>query len=62
LSYSEIMQMSTWERRFYINHHSNNIDKESERQENMKKNKNGTTSISGDNLKQKLKTNQIPNQ
>lgn len=56
------MKMPTWERRYYINLHSNNIEEEAEKQENLKTNKNGKTSISGDNLKQKLKTNQIPNQ
>jgi hypothetical protein len=61
LTYSEIMSMPTWERRFHINQHSNKIEKEREKQENDEKNKDGKKIISGDILKQKLKTNQIPN-
>jgi hypothetical protein len=55
------MSMPTWERRFHINQHSNKIEKEREKQENDEKNKDGKKIISGDILKQKLKTNQIPN-
>lgn len=62
LTYTELLNMPTWERRFHINQHSNKVEKDIERQENIKKRSDGKTSISGETLKQKLKTNEIPNQ
>lgn len=67
LSYSDVLNMSVYERRSYLSLLLNENTKKSEmiEEENEKlKNKNGsrTTRVSGDQLKAKLKSGEIPNQ
>lgn len=56
--------MPTWERRFYMNIHMENVEKQNESRANQQKSVGGkgsrSTSISGSALKSKLKNNQIP--
>lgn len=58
--------MPTYERRFYLHLHSNNVEKQIEAREvqGKKSGSNGSRSqsISGNALKHKMKNNLIPNQ
>lgn len=67
LSYSDVLAMSIYERRNYLSLLLNENTKKSEmiEEENEKlKSKNGsrTSRVSGDQLKAKLKSGEIPNQ
>jgi hypothetical protein len=67
MSYSDIMVMPTYERRFYIDMFKSDMDKEQDRYDEAKKNNSsggkGTRSktVSGNALKSQMLNNQIPN-
>jgi hypothetical protein len=67
MNYSDVLAMPTYERRFFLGQLVKDINKKEEHFEKMKeesKVKNGkgnrTTKISGQQLKNKLKTGEIP--
>lgn len=68
MSYSDIMRMPTFERRFYIQMYREEMEKQEEELKEIKNNKKsggkGTRSstISGEALKSRMKNNQIPQQ
>ena len=69
LSYSDVMNMSVYERRIYLSHLLNEKTKTSEAIEEQKEqinNKNAkgsrTTRVSSDQLKAKIKSGEIPNE
>ncbi len=61
ISYSDLMLMPTYERRFYIQLYKEELDKETERLENAKSNSNvkGSRTVSGEALKAKMRNNEI---
>lgn len=67
MDYSDVMVMPTYERRFYIDMFKREMEMKREQIEEAKNGASGgrgqrTTRISGMNLKNKMKNNQIPNQ
>lgn len=66
-SYSDVLKMPTYERRFFIGQlnrdkikQEEEIEKAKEMQENKKNNGKRTTKISGNTLKTKLRNGEIP--
>jgi hypothetical protein len=67
LSYSDVLSMPVYERRFYLTSFVQENEKKREQVENQQMNSNNskgtrTTKISGEQLKTKLKSGEIPNQ
>lgn len=67
ISYSDIMSMPVYERRFYIEMFKDEMEIKKEKMEEITKNRSSgskgtrTTTVSGEQLKTKLRNNQIPN-
>lgn len=66
IPYETLMTMPTWERRFYMNIHIDNVEKQNETNNAQQSSSAGrgtrSKSISGNTLKNQMKNNQIPNQ
>lgn len=67
LSYGDVLSMPVYERRFYLTSFVQENEKKREQVENQQMNSNNskgtrTTKISGEQLKTKLKSGEIPNQ
>lgn len=64
IPYETLMTMPTWERRFYMNIHSENVEKQNEARNSQQKTNGGkgtrSKSISGNALKHQMKNNKIP--
>lgn len=58
-NYKDIMEMPTYERRFYINLFKDEMDQVNEQRSN---NSSGSKRISGEQLKNSIKKGQIPSQ
>jgi hypothetical protein len=68
IPYSDVLSMPTYERRFFLTTFINETEKKKEKMEeeqtNSTSSSNGkrTTKVSGDQLKARLKSGEIPNQ
>ena len=65
MSYSDVLSMPVYERRFYLTSFIQENEKQREKMENQQINSNNskgtrTTKISGNQLKSKLKSGEIP--
>lgn len=64
-TYRDVMDMPVYERRFYIEMFKDEMDQQKERMDEMKKQKSSggkgtrTTTVSGDALKNKMKSGEI---
>lgn len=66
ISYSDVLSMPTYERRFFLYSFINENEKRQEQMENQSQTSGGkgtrTTKVSGEALKSRLRSGEIPNQ